>query len=66
MRVASELIGTRHDTIGSGNDNCQVAAAAAQRSTVFRTVARIGYVVLGILHIVIGVLAVSFVTRRWR
>lgn len=38
------------------------AAAAAQRSTAFRTVARIGYVVLGILHIVIGVIAISFST----
>ena len=38
------------------------AAAAAQRSTLFRTIARIGYVVLGILHIVIGVIVISFVT----
>jgi len=38
------------------------AAAAAERSTVFRMVARIGYVVLGILHIVIGVIVISFVT----
>ena len=38
------------------------AAAAAQRSTVFRTIARIGYVVLGLVHIVIGVIAISFVT----
>jgi hypothetical protein len=38
------------------------AARAAQDSTVFRTIARIGYVVLGILHILIGVLAVSVAT----
>lgn len=38
------------------------AARAAENSTVFRTIARIGYVVLGILHIVIGVIAISFVT----
>jgi hypothetical protein len=37
----------------------QSAARAAQDSTVFRTIARIGYVVLGILHIVLGVLAIS-------
>ena len=38
------------------------AAQAAEGSTVFRIVARIGYVVLGILHIVIGVIVISFVT----
>ena len=38
------------------------AARAAQDSTAFRTVARIGYVVLGILHIVIGVIAISIAT----
>ncbi len=38
------------------------AARAAQDSTVFRTIARIGYVVLGILHIVIGVIAISVAT----
>ena len=37
------------------------AAQAAEGSTVFRIVARIGYVVLGILHIVIGVIVISFV-----
>ena len=40
----------------------QSAARAAQDSTVFRTIARIGYVVLGILHIVLGVLAISVST----
>jgi hypothetical protein len=40
----------------------QSAARAAQDSTVFRTIARIGYVVLGILHIVIGVIAISIAT----
>jgi hypothetical protein len=38
------------------------AARAAQDSTAFRIVARIGYVVLGILHIVIGVIAISIAT----
>lgn len=38
------------------------AARAAQDSTVFRIVARVGYVVLGILHILIGVIAVSIAT----
>ncbi|SFR94020.1 protein of unknown function [Microbacterium sp. cf046] len=40
----------------------QAAAQAAQNSTPFRVVARIGYVVLGILHIVIGVIAISVAT----
>jgi hypothetical protein len=35
------------------------AARAAQESPVFRTIARIGYVVLGVLHIVIGAIAIS-------
>jgi membrane protease YdiL (CAAX protease family) len=38
------------------------AADAAQDSPAFRTVARIGYIVLGVLHIVIGVIAVSVAT----
>lgn len=38
------------------------AAAAAQRSTIFRRMARTGYVVLGILHILIGVISISFTT----
>jgi hypothetical protein len=38
------------------------AANAAQDSTAFRVVARIGYVVLGVLHIVIGVIAASVAT----
>jgi len=40
----------------------KAAASAAQNSTVFRTLARIGYVVLGILHILIGFLAISVST----
>ena len=40
----------------------KAAARAAQDSTAFRIVARIGYVVLGILHIVIGVIAISIAT----
>lgn len=39
--------------------NPKSAARAAQQSTAFRTIARIGYVVLGIVHIVIGALAIS-------
>ncbi|QKJ18358.1 DUF1206 domain-containing protein [Microbacterium hominis] len=35
------------------------AARTAQDSTAFRVVARVGYVVLGILHIIIGAIAVS-------
>ena len=37
------------------------AARAAQRSTAFRVAARVGYIVLGILHILIGAIAISFV-----
>ncbi len=40
----------------------EAAARATEGSTVFRTIARIGYVVLGVVHIVIGVVAISFVT----
>ncbi len=40
----------------------QSAARATEQSTVFRTIARIGYVVLGIVHIIIGAVAISFVT----
>lgn len=42
--------------------NAKSAAQAVQDSTVFRTIARIGYVVLGIVHIVIGALAISITT----
>ena len=44
------------------SDTGKAAANAAQNSTIFRTLARIGYVVLGILHIVIGILAISVST----
>jgi membrane protease YdiL (CAAX protease family) len=40
----------------------QAAARAAQDSTVFRVIARIGYVVLGVVHIVIGIIAISVAT----
>ena len=40
----------------------QEAARAAEDSTAFRVLARIGYIVLGIVHIVIGVIAISVVT----
>lgn len=39
----------------------KTAARAAEDSTVFRTLARIGYIVLGVVHIVIGVIAISVV-----
>lgn len=38
------------------------AARAAQDSTAFRVVARIGYVVLGVVHIVIGGIAIAIAT----
>ena len=38
------------------------AARAATESPAFRTIARIGYVVLGIVHIVIGFIAISVAT----
>ncbi len=47
---------------GSAASAPQNAARAAQDSTVFRTLARIGYVVLGILHILIGVISISIAT----
>jgi hypothetical protein len=37
----------------------KAAANAAQQSTILRTLARIGYVVLGIVHIIIGAIAIS-------
>src|SRR3954467_5154594 len=40
----------------------QAAARAAQDSTSFRVAARIGYVVLGIVHAVIGGIAISVAT----
>ena len=40
----------------------KAAASAAQDSRVFEILARIGYIVLGIVHIVIGVIAISIVT----
>jgi hypothetical protein len=38
------------------------AARAAMESPAFRTIARVGYVVLGIVHIVIGFIAISVAT----
>ncbi|WP_127476625.1 DUF1206 domain-containing protein [Microbacterium sulfonylureivorans] len=40
----------------------KAAARAAHDSTVFRTIARIGFVVLGIVHAVIGGIAISIAT----
>lgn len=40
----------------------RATAQKAQDSTVFRVLARAGYVVLGILHILIGVIAISIAT----
>lgn len=46
----------------SPNSSAASAARSAQDSTAFRVLARIGYVVLGILHILIGAIAVSIAT----
>lgn len=43
-------------------DSPKSAARAAQDSTAFRVTARVGYVVLGILHILIGLIAISIAT----
>ncbi|MGR2753109.1 DUF1206 domain-containing protein [Agromyces arachidis] len=43
----------------SASSTGKSAASAAQNSRIFEIVARIGYVVLGIVHIVIGAIAVS-------
>jgi len=40
----------------------KAAASAAQDSRVFEILARIGYIVLGVVHIVIGIIAISIVT----
>lgn len=42
--------------------SASAAADKAQDSTTFRVVARIGYAVLGLLHLLIGVLAISVAT----
>src|SRR6187431_669354 len=46
------------------DEDVKVAARVAQDSPVFEVLARIGYIVLGIVHIVIGVIAISIVTGR--
>lgn len=46
----------------NAHDSAASAAKSAQDSTAFRRLARIGYVVLGILHILIGAIAVSIAT----
>ncbi|WP_353827475.1 DUF1206 domain-containing protein [Agromyces sp. SYSU T0242] len=43
-------------------DTGKAAANAAQDSRVFRVLARIGYVVLGVVHIVIGAIAIGVAT----
>lgn len=50
------------DRYASAVTSPKAAAQAAQQSTVFRTLARVGYIVLGILHIVIGLIAISIAT----
>ncbi|MRX42737.1 DUF1206 domain-containing protein [Agromyces kandeliae] len=40
-------------------DSGKAAASAAQNSRAFRIAARVGYVVLGIVHVVIGAIAIS-------
>ena len=49
-------------TRSNSGASATAAARAAQNSTVFRVLARIGYVVLGILHVLIGVIAISIAT----
>jgi len=44
------------------DDDVKLAARVAQDSPVFELLARIGYIVLGIVHIVLGVIAISIVT----
>ncbi|WP_102192956.1 DUF1206 domain-containing protein [Microbacterium aurantiacum] len=44
------------------NNSASSAARAAQDSTAFRVLARVGYVVLGILHLLIGAIAISIAT----
>ncbi|MCC2029664.1 DUF1206 domain-containing protein [Microbacterium sp. YMB-B2] len=46
------------------NTNASAASTvrAAQDSTAFRVLARIGYVVLGLLHLLIGIIAISIAT----
>jgi hypothetical protein len=46
----------------NSTDSAASAARTAQDSTVFRTLARVGYVVLGILHLLIGGIAISIAT----
>lgn len=43
----------------SSNSSTGAAARAAQNSTVLEVLARVGYVVLGVLHLLIGVIAVT-------
>lgn len=43
----------------TSNASATSAARAAQDSTAFRVVARIGYAVLGVLHVLIGAIAIS-------
>jgi len=46
----------------SASASASAAADKAQDSTAFRVAARIGYVVLGLLHLLIGVIAISIAT----
>ncbi|MET0296309.1 MAG: DUF1206 domain-containing protein [Microbacterium sp.] len=46
----------------TSNNPAQSTARAAQDSSVLRIAARIGYIVLGVLHILIGVIAISIAT----
>ena len=40
-------------------NNAQAAASATQNSSTFRLLARVGYIVLGLLHVIIGAIAIS-------
>ncbi|WP_285137741.1 DUF1206 domain-containing protein [Microbacterium sp. lyk4-40-TSB-66] len=46
----------------SASASASAAADKAQDSTAFRVAARVGYVVLGLLHLLIGVIAISIAT----
>lgn len=46
----------------TSKNSARSTAHAAQDSTVFRALARVGYAVLGVLHILIGAIAISIAT----
>lgn len=46
----------------NGDTSASSTARAAQNTAVFRVLARVGYAVLGVLHILIGLIAISIAT----